>query len=250
VPALVYESEELPDQQAFLLAMYDNLGCRPLNAVEKGRILLRLRNIFGYSPATLCTEFCPLLDLPPNHEALAAYCTLASLDESLQVAVVEGTLPLEAALWVGQHPEEDRQVLLPLFTRLKMGQNRARECAAAIADICQRDGCSVAALLHTLDIAAILDAQQLSGPQKSERVRQVLHVARYPRLSAHEQQFQDVLRRLRLPGQVSLRPPPYFEGQQWQVSFHFRTRQELQLYARRLLEAADHAALDDLFALL
>jgi hypothetical protein len=49
---------------------------------------------------------------------------------------------------------------------------------------------------------------------------------------------------------VSLRPPPYFEGQQYQVSFAFRTRQELQQYAQRLLDAAGSTALDDLLALL
>ena len=47
VPALVYRAIELSEQQALLLALYDNLGCRALNAVEKGRILLRLCSILA-----------------------------------------------------------------------------------------------------------------------------------------------------------------------------------------------------------
>src|SRR5919198_5974028 len=53
VPALVYNAIELPEQQAFLLALYDNLGCRTFNAVEKGRILLCLQQHCGYQPDTV-----------------------------------------------------------------------------------------------------------------------------------------------------------------------------------------------------
>src|SRR5262249_26050712 len=215
VPALVYSAAELPEPQAFLLALHDNLGCRPLNAVEKARILWRLRQEFAVQPATLLQQFCPLLDLPPRAETLHAYCTLATLEDALQAAVVEGTLPLDTALWIGVHAAADRQVLLQLFTGLKVGSNRAREFATYIDEICQRDASSPAALLHDLGMPAWLADPQLAGPQKLERVRQALRQARYPQLSAYEQRFQAAARRLRLPPQITLRPPPYFEGQQY-----------------------------------
>jgi hypothetical protein len=116
--------------------------------------------------------------------------------------------------------------------------------------MCRRDGCSAAVLLHTLGVSAALADTRLADPHKLERVRRLLHEARHPLFSAHEQRFQEAVRRLSLPPQVSLRPPPYFEGQQYQVSFAFRTRQELQYSAQRLLDAAANAALDDLLSLL
>lgn len=250
VPALVYSATELTDEQAFLLAVHDNLGCRMLNAVEKARILRRLRDDFSYSAATLIEVFCPLLDLPPRAETLLAYCTLATLDDALHAAVVDGTLPLDTALWLDQHAPVDRQALLPLFTGLKVGSNRARELATYIDEICHRDACSATALFQRLGVPALLADAQLAGPQQLERVRRVLHAARYPRFSAHEQRFQEGLRRLRLPSQVSLRPPPYFEGQHYQVTFGFRSRQELQQYAQRLLDVAASEVLDDLLSLL
>jgi hypothetical protein len=164
--------------------------------------------------------------------------------------VVAARLPLETALWIGQQAPEDRQVLLELFTGLKPGINRVREFASAIEDMCRRDECGAAVLLHTLGISAVVADAQLADAQKLERVRRLLHAARHPLFSAHEQRFQETVRHLRLPPQVSLRPPPYFEGQQYQVSFAFRTRQELQQYAQRLLDAAANAALDDLLSLL
>jgi ParB-like chromosome segregation protein Spo0J len=250
VPALVYNAAELPEPQAFLLALHDNLGCRMLNAVEKARILWRLRQDFYVQPATLMQEFCPLLDLPPRAETLHAYCSLATLEEALQAAVVEGALPLETALWIGAHAAEDHQALLGLFTGLRVGSNRAREFAAYIDEICQRDSCSPAALLQDLGVPALLADPQLAGPQKLDRVRRVLRQARYPQLSTYEQRFQAAARRLRLPPQITLRPPPYFEGQQYQVTLNFGQRQELRHYAQRLLEAADHEALDELLELL
>lgn len=250
VPALVYSAAELSAQQAWLLALHDNLGCRLLNAVEKARLLLRLRQDLHYPQATLLQEFLPLLDLPPRADTLAAYYTLATLDDALQAAVVEGTLPLDTALWIGTHAAEDQQALLGLFTGLRVGQNRAREFATYIDELCQRDACSPAGLLNDLGVPALLAHPQLSGPQKLDSVRRLLHQARYPQFSTYEQRFQAAVRRLRLPPQISLRPPPYFEGQQYQVTLSFGQRQELQQYAQRLLEAAGHEALDELLELL
>jgi len=250
VPALVHSATDLPDEQAFLFALYDNLGSRPLNAVEKGRILRRLRDNFHYAPARLREEFCPLLDIPPLLESIETYCTLTTLEEELQAAVVAERLPLDIARWIGQQTPEDRQTLCVLFTGLKLGTNRAREFATAIEDMCRRDGCSATPLLQRLGVLALLADAQLTEPHKLERIRRLLHVARHPLLSSHEQRFQEAVRRLHLPASVSLRPPPYFEGQQYQVNFAFHTRQELRQYAQSLLDAADSAALADLLALL
>ena len=250
VPALVYDAAELTAEAAFLLALHDNLGCRALNAVEKGRVLRRLRDDWQYPTSVLLQEFCPLLELPPRPETLTAYCLLPTLEASLQAAVVEGALPLETALWIGEQAPDDAGVLLALFTGLKLGSNRARECATAIDEICQRDACGAAVLLQRLGVFDVLAEAELSGPQKIEHVRQLLRQARYPHLSAYEQRFQAAVRRLRLPPQMSLCPPPYFDGQQYQVSFNFSGRQELQRAAQRLLEAAGHEAIDELSALL
>jgi ParB-like chromosome segregation protein Spo0J len=250
VPALVYSAAELPEPQAFLLALHDNLGCRVLNAVEEARILWRLRQDFHAQPATLLQAFCPLLDLPLRAETLQTYWSLATLEDALQAAVVEGTLPLETALWIGTHTIEEQQALLQLFTGLKVGSTRAREFAAYIDEICQRDACSPAALLQDLGVPALLADPQRAGPQKLDSVRRVLRQARYPQLSTYEQRFQAAARRLRLPPEITLRPPPYFEGQQYQITLSFGQRQDLQHYAQRLLDAARHEALDELLELL
>lgn len=250
VPALVYEASQLSQQEAFLLALHDNLGCRAFNVVEKARVLRCLQQDFAYPVSTLLQEFCPLLDVPPRTDILAAYCALPTLDEALQEAVVDGILPLETALWIGRQARDDRAAVLALFTGLKLGSNRARECITYIDEICQRDACSPARLLQQLDVLTVVSTPQLSGPQKIDRVRHLLRQARYPQLSAYEQRFQEATRRLRLPPQIQLRPPPYFEGQQYHVSLTFGRRQELQHYAQRLLDAADHEALDELLGLL
>jgi ParB/RepB/Spo0J family partition protein len=249
VPALVYHTTELSDQQACLLALHDNLGCRTFNAIEKARLLHCLQQQGHYTPTTVLHEFCPLLGLPPRPETLTTYSTLLTVDDALQAAVAEGVLPLETVLWMTAYPVQDQAALCDLFTGLKVGVNRARECATAIDEICRRDACSPTALLHRLGVSAMLAAEQLSGPQKIEQLRRVLHQARYPRLSAHEARFHDAVRRLRLPPPISLRPTPYFEGP-YQITLSFRQRQELQHYAQRLLDAADHEALKVLLDLL
>ena len=249
VPALVHEAGELSEQQAFLLAVHDNLACRPFNAVEKARILRRLRDDFRYPDAALTEQFCPLLDLPPRADTLEAYCTLAILDDALQAATVENALPVDVAVWAGGLDAADRQAVLPVFAGLQLGSNRAQECAVYIDEVCQRDACNAAALFERLGIPALLADPQRSGPQKREAVRHALRQARYPQLTAHEQRYREAARRLRLPSAIALRPPPHFENRQHQVSFSFSRRQELRHAAQRLLDAADSDAMDELLGL-
>ena len=249
VPALVHDADELSEQQAFLLAVHDNLACRPFNAVEKARILRRLRHDFQYPDAALTEQFCPLLDLPPRTDTLKAYCTLAMLDDTLQSATVENALPVDVAVWVGGLDTADLQAVLPVFADLQLGSNRAQECAAYIDEVCQRDACTASALLERLGIPALLADPQRSGPQKREAVRHALRQARYPQLTAHEQRYREAVRRLRLPPAIALRPPPYFDNRQYQISFSFGQRQELRHAAQRLLDAADSDAMDELFEL-
>ena len=249
VPALLHEVDELSEHQAFLLAVHDNLACRPFNAVEKARILRRLRHDFQVPDATLSDQVCPLLDLPPRADTLHAYCTLAMLDDALQAATVESALPVDVAVWVGGLDAADRQAVLPLFAGLQLGSNRAQECASYIDEVCQREACSAAALVERLGIPALLANPQRSGPQKREAVRHALRQARYPQLTAHERRYREAVRRLHLPPAIALRPPPYFENRQYQVSFSFSQRQELRHAAQRLLDAADSDAMDDLLDL-
>jgi hypothetical protein len=250
VPALVYGVGELSDEAALLLAVHDNLGCRDLNAVEKGRVLQHLRQRFHYPIDALVKTWCPRLDVAPRLDALEAHCTLTTLDETLQHAVITNTLPLETALWIGRQEAVDREVLLPLFGNLKLGQNRAREFVTLFDEICLRDQCRVIQLWEELQLAAILNDTDLSAPQRIEHLRRLLRTRRYPLLRAHETQFEAARRQLRLPSQISLQPPPYFDGSQYQVSFRFGSREDLQAYAQKLLESASTEALEVLLSLL
>ena len=188
VPALVYRAAELPAERALLLALHDNLGCRELNPVEKARVLWRLQHDFGYQRPTLIEEFCPLLGLPPRATTLEAYYALANLDDALQAATVEGVLPLETALWIGRHTATDAQALVELFTGLKLGTNRAREFATWIDDVCRRDDCSAAWLLHHLGVGQLLADATLAGPPRVEKIRRCLR-------QAANDSFADELRR-------------------------------------------------------
>ena len=213
--------------------------------MEKARILQRLRHDFQYPDADLTEQFCPLLDLPPRADTLQAYCTLATLDDVLQAATVENGLPVDVAVWVGSLDTADRQAVLPLFAGLQLGSNRAQECAAYIDEVCQRDVCTAAALLSGSAYPPCSPTHSVPGRRNAKRCDTPCAKRATPNSPPTNSATGKPPRRLRLPPAITLRPPPYFEKRQYQVSFSFSQRQELRHAAQRLLDAADSDAMDD-----
>ena len=249
VPALVHEAGELSEQQAFMLAVHDNLACRPFNAVEKARILRRLRDDFRYPDADLTEQFCPLLDLPTRADALQAYCTLATLDDALQAATVENALPVNVAVWAGGLDAADRQPYCPSSPACNSAAIAPRSAPPISTRFASATPATAPRLSSGLAYPPCSPTRSTPARRNERAVRHALRQARYPQLTAHEQRYREAVRRLRLPPAIALRPPPYFENRRYQVSFSFDRRQELRHAAQRLLDAADSDAMDELFEL-
>jgi hypothetical protein len=150
--------------------------------------------------------------------------------------------------WLAE-PAADRDALLALATRLRLGENQFRDVYDAAADVAARDGSSIAAVLE----AAPVHAAWAGSAGRNEAIRALklaLRRLRYPQLSAAEHRLAALAKQLALPAGVRIEFPPDLEGEEVTVTVRARSAAELRARSEALAAASRAAAVDDMFALL
>jgi ParB/RepB/Spo0J family partition protein len=230
--ALVYPQGTLDDLQALLLTVGHNLT-RPLNLVEKAQALEKLL-AFGVPEREVIDRYLPLFGIQPNVRILKHLTELLSLEQGLQEYLVRKDLSLSASTLFLRLDTEGQEAILPLLEALQPGENRVKEIISFLREVSLRDGTPIPSLLARGDIGELIDDQERPRPQRIEQLRRILKELRFPRLNEMEQQFAEYKRSLSLPPQISLHPPPFFEGEEFRMELRFKDFRAFQELVSRL----------------
>src|SRR5574341_680021 len=90
IPALVRRSETR--EGLLWLSLQEKVGGRPLNAMEKSRVLQRFAILWHGDLERLQKEICPLIDIPPTIEAVETYLFFKEFSEKHQDDLAAGRL--------------------------------------------------------------------------------------------------------------------------------------------------------------
>ena len=143
----------------------------------------------------------------------------------------------------------DRDALLELAQRLRLGENQFRDLYDDAADLAARDGVALAAVLDGA-VGRAVPARPLGRNEALRALRQALRRLRYPQLTAVEGRLAVLARGLRLPAGLRVEFPAHLEGEEVTVVLRARSAAELRSQAAALAAAVQDAALDEMFALL
>jgi hypothetical protein len=116
--------------------------------------------------------------------------------------------------------------LLSLISPLKLGENRLREILTFLEEIAKRDQLTIREIVKLPEIQAVLSHQELTPPQRADRIKKALMGLRYPRMHNMETRFEKKRKELNLPSNISLQHPPFFEGKGLKMEFQFETVEE------------------------
>jgi ParB family chromosome partitioning protein len=237
IPARVVPSD-LPQIDCARFAIADNAFQRPLNLVEQSRGFALLRRYAGSPSEAL--QMAASVGLPDSRAALDRLLPIAEMSESMQTAIVEGSIALAVALEISQHNADDAIALSDFFRRINAGLNVQRELLTWIGEISIRDGLSVVDLLGQNDIAAIMAHRQSSAPQKVRQLRRLLRSWRYPEISSAEEAYRQTVKSLRLPSSIQIQPPQFFEGRSYRLTLSVNSRRQLRSLLPEIEKVADH----------
>ncbi len=246
LPAIVFEEKDSNDLTFFLLALQENLTTRGFNAVEKAIALQKLIVRFQVEPSEVVKTYLPLFSLEPNEKILNTYLSLAEMEEGIKAYVLKEEVSRSNIRLLSKVSSEDRLALLPLLSRLRLGENRLREMLTLLMEISRRDHVRMKEILDRPDLQSILSQVNLASTQRTERVKSVLMNLRYPKLRELKEEFEKRVERLNVPEGVSLRPSPYFEGRGLRMELQFQSMEEYRSILSYLSQLADKEELKEM----
>lgn len=245
VLAQVYEANENDDFELFRRHLFENASFRQFNDVERARIINKLIHQFQTPVAEVTRDFLPRLGLGINPKVIERYLPLVQLHEDIQAALAADVIGVEMATEIGRLPDHDQIFFFELCLKLKLGKNRQREILNLFQDLAKMSDSSLTAIAEKIQLEKILQ-EDVPTPVRTDRVKLALKQLRFPRLTEVEDHFKIILKKFKLPPQISLTPFPFFEENRFTVKFDFRNRAELEKLIAGLRRLAQNPALDDL----
>jgi hypothetical protein len=143
----------------------------------------------------------------------------------------------------------DRETLLRLAERLRLGENQFRDVLDWCEEIAIRDHCSIGQVLDCGPVAQTL-ARGLGRNDMIAALKTTLRSLRFPQLVAAETRAAELVRSLRLPRNVKLHLPDNLEGDEVRVEMTASSTGAMRETAAALERALSSPALDQIFRVL
>ena len=146
-------------------------------------------------------------------------------------------------------PEAEREILLQMVQRLRLGENQFRDIIDQLEDVAARQRSTLVAVVGSAPIRETLER----GLGRNETIRMLKHHLRrlrYPQLASAEQRLAELAKHLRFPTGVRIDFPEHLEGEYLTVTVRARSVAELQAQAASLTSAAHRTELEEMFSVL
>jgi len=229
------------NKESLLLSLYDNSSHREFNLVEKSMAVNKLQNY--YSEEEIINSFLPVLRLHPHNTQLRTIVPLYRLEREAKNGLIEGTISEQTALALSQMDRVSRRALCAFLISLRLSVSGQAEILENVSEIAVRENQTVKMVLTTPEITSFLENEKLNQPQKGEAIRNCLRGRRYPQLTKKEREFKDNLKQLKLHPRTHLKPPPFFEGANYHLSFRFKDSGEFKKRLQELESLLNNQAL-------
>lgn len=225
-PALIADRKVTHDE-LLQVSLQENISVRSFNPVEISSIIHILENNLSHTKDEIVRNYLPILGHGRNPRIYELYKPLKSMPDAWQQAIIDEDVAVETAFELEREPQDVQLTFLELIKNLRLGRNRQREFWMLIKDIAKIQNQGIVQFLNSPGMKEIEQNEKLTFAQKAERYKSELWRLRYPRYSRVKAAFESLLREAKLPPDIHLQPPPYFEGEKFSLSMTFKTAEEL-----------------------
>ncbi len=244
------EAPPLDPLERFVRRLESRLASRPLDELEQGRAAARLVRRFRVPESEMLEKFLPLLGVRGQRVRLQRLLSLAGIPERLQRALPR--LQPDIALGLSRWDAPEQELFLGLLERYCPGVNHQKELFQALDELRQAAGVpgGVLGVWRESGAGRVDTEEARPAAERLSAIRAAIRRARYPTLSAMEGEAEQLRSALRVPPEIQLQWPRFFEGDRITVRFSFRSAEEFESLSRRLAEMAGRNELRRLLELL
>jgi hypothetical protein len=233
--------------RAYKMALWDNISQRELNPLEKARVLFGLRSRVGVPDDSIIRNYMPLLALSPAENILRSFLLLHGTQPELRKCFAEGHLTHGSLEVIATMPEAAQARIAFLMRTIRLSASSQKKFLGLLEDLADSADAQPDALLDGPEILDIANDSRLSPFQRGEKIYEVLHRRRNPRLSQATDRFLAQLRGFRFPGSIRIRAHPFFEEPGLHVEFDASNPECFRDLAAMLEQAAESAEFKNLF---
>ncbi len=226
----------MPFESLLRARLLAKVAAHPLNLMDKAVVVEKLSLL--YDPRSIEEQFFPLLEVPRKPEMHHLLLTLARSPDEVRQALWEGYISDQAAYMIASWDEHARIAVVRLFRSLRCSASLQREFLEYIADLCRVNDCTPWSFLETSPVRLVVEDDTRSPREKTEALRSLLRETLFPRLTAREKEVRERIRTLALPREIEIRPPAFFEGDEWVATIRFANIAELSRRLEMLQEKA------------
>lgn len=225
---------DTPELESLLLYLHDNAFSRPFHPLEQALLSVRLLDF--WPRPRIVRQVLPLLRLPPSPTILERLVAAASLEPPWQELLAQERLSLLAAAHLAPWDPQARAAAWPFLHRLPWSHSKQMEFLEGVEILAHREGVTIPEILARPELGRILEDEALPPAQRAERIRHLLQEWLSPRYSAARRLFETGLTRLGLKShpRLSLKPPPAFEGRDFELTVKFTDSRELKQHLETL----------------
>jgi hypothetical protein len=222
-----------PLHRGMLRILY-NRG-RPLDLAEQVCFLKWLKEHFGFEDST---RICDLLGITRPH--MAEMENLLLYDADVQAAVFEHRIHPANVIEFGALSKSDRSCFQVTFHDLGLSQQTEREILEWLLEISIGQKKSIAGLLSSEEMLALVKNSTLNAPQKIDRIRNHFFFLRFPAYSRALAQWKSLVREVNPdPAAVHFISDPFFEKNRLKLSISVSKPDQAARVLRNLSEITE-----------
>ncbi|OGQ13697.1 MAG: hypothetical protein A3B70_07910 [Deltaproteobacteria bacterium RIFCSPHIGHO2_02_FULL_40_11] len=241
LPAVLIEDSIL-SIDLFNTSVEESLFNRKLNLVEVAIVIQKLKSTFDVSKEDIFQKYFPRLGIQRSERLFQFYCELTLLDLGVQALMVQMDLPIHLVEEFMRYTLPEQKLLIPFLEKVHFSVSTLQDFLIWIDEISVRDDLEIEKILGDIEFQKILEDTHLTGKQKYYNLREVLKAKRYPQLTALQDRFTSLKKKLDLP----LEQPDFFENNKVQLKFSFRDKKEFESLVQKMNTALLQPELEDI----
>ncbi len=238
--------EEAKDAEMFFKILQENLSSRDFDVLEKAEVVKKVKS-FGSADSVILEKYCLPLEIPRSIKYIQDFVRITQLDYRAKGMIFEKKLPFQIARLFLDYNKKEQKLLVP---KLKtFGRNKIRETFELLTGISKRERRSPLDILKSREVEIIWSEYKVSEVQKAERFLEFLRKKYYPFFYRTTKKVEKILFDLDWPKDIKLKPSPFFEKNEYTLSFSFSSKQGFKEKVERLGNTVESESINRLFSL-